>query len=261
MEAMSRVRGWWAGALALALWLGASAAAATPPPLFEEGNQDYQAGRYADAARKYQALITSGREDGVLFYNLGNALLKSDQPAQALWAYLNAKALRPRDHDVQANLAYTRTLLSDAQAVSVKPPAAADWLTAGQRLTTHEWALAWTVLLWAFCMTLLAWIWWPRTGLWARPLLWIAGLTAAIVFTSLVAQTVLIDRVPRAVVVERSDARFAPQDNGTIHFSLPSGTVVKTLWQQAGWVQIQRADGRSGWLPEAVVKPLVRGAS
>ena len=224
---------------------------------FQRANELYRRARCAEAASGYRAMLNTGTESGALYYNLGNALLKSGRTGEARWAYLNATRLLPRDPDVAANLAYATSLLEAGAGASFQPPRWVRWVTLGGRFSARELSgwLGWA--LWLFAVAWIGAAWIPGLRSTARPLVWIGGSLIAILAASLVTQTVWIDRVPRAVVIrDETEAKFAPQEIGTTHFTLSEGTVLRVLGREHGWVQVKRIDGRAGWVPEQAVASL-----
>jgi hypothetical protein len=245
-------------------WIGSALAEepAGPSGAFAAANDAYRAGRYEDAARGYRALLQAGQDTGPVYFNLGNALVKHQRPAEAVWAYRNAAARLPRDRDVRANLERALSQAPGAEEASVRPPPSARWLTLGGRWTTRELAVAWVVCLWVACACRLLADW--RVGGAATAVsrvALVAGLVGGVILVALVAQTVWVDRPSRAVVTAlEATVRFAPQATGTLHFTLPAGAVVRVRQQLPGWIQVQRGDGRTGWIPEGTLIPLDRGA-
>lgn len=245
--------------IAAALWWAraAQAAISSPEAAFDRANEAYKHGRYQEAVNGYLSVRTQGVESGALYYNLGNACLKSDRKGEALWAYLMAARFLPGDADLHANLTYARSLLPAAEAVSVKPSRLARWLSLGGRYAASALAAAGAVLLWAAS---LAWAivgWLPKARRGARPVAWLVSLAAAVAATALLIQTFWIERVPTAVAIrDGAQVRYAPQASGTPYFALPEGAIVRLLQQEHGWAQVQRADGRAGWAEASSMKPL-----
>ena len=62
----------------------ARAQARTGDEIFFRANQDFREGRYADAERGYGELVSSGQGNGHVYYNLGNALLKTGRLGAAI---------------------------------------------------------------------------------------------------------------------------------------------------------------------------------
>jgi tetratricopeptide (TPR) repeat protein len=81
--------------------------------VFLEANGLYEQGNYDKAIARYQAIVDSGIQNGIVYYNLGNALLKQQRIGEAILAYERAKRLSPRDDDVAFNLDYARALTLD----------------------------------------------------------------------------------------------------------------------------------------------------
>jgi len=79
----------------------------------KRSNQLYENGRFPEAIQTYQQLVDQGFEDSALFYNLGNAYYKSGDFGRAILNYKRAALLAPRDSDIQANLAFVRSLTAD----------------------------------------------------------------------------------------------------------------------------------------------------
>ena len=246
--------------LLLAMALGGPtlcAVESSPEWAFQRANELYRQGRFVEAVDGYQAILARDVENGALYYNLGNALLKSGRKSEALWAYLKAKPLLPRDADLAANLDYAQSLLSSGVASSIAVPRLARWLTLNQRCGT--WELAWWMsgLLWLTAILWGIFSWLPVVRRMVRPLAWLASVAVGFSLLALVAQTVWIDSLPRAVVIrEVADAKFAPQAGGTTHFTLPEGALVRLLGREFGWAQVKRADGRIGWMPGDALKVL-----
>lgn len=224
---------------------------------FHQANERYRDGKFDEAVSGYRRILELGLENGILYYNLGNALLKSGKNSEALWAYLKAKAFLPRDADVQANLEYTQSLLQPGVNASVKPSRLIQWLSFHQRFATSELASWSSVWLWLFVFVWSFSTWWPQSRRVARPVAWLSGSFAAVFCAALVAQTVWIDAVPKAVVVTgQVEVKFSPQATGTTHFTLSEGTIVQLISHEFGWVQLKRADDLSGWAPEDALNTL-----
>ena len=242
------------------VWQGRVAGAEAPVTVsstFQQANERYRNGTFDEAASGYRRILALGLENGELYYNLGNALLKRGKNSEALWAYLKAKAFLPRDADVRANLAYVQSLLQPGVDVSVRPSGLIRWLSLRQRFATAElagWSGLWVWLV--VCAGILS-TWWPQSRRVARPLAWLSGLVAAVFLTALSVQTAWIDAVPTAIVVpEQLEVKFSPQSAGTTHFTLPAGAIVQRLRHEFGWVQLKRRDGLAGWAPEEALSAL-----
>jgi SH3-like domain-containing protein len=79
----------------------------------------------------------------------------------------------------------------------------------------------------------------------------VLGAATVIAFASAAYRAVALDDGRQAVLTAASQvaARFQPTDTGTEHFSLEPGTPVRLVDQRESWAEVERCDGRRGWLP------------
>ena len=225
--------------------------------LFQRANEAYRQSHFTEAVEDYQTILARGVENGIVYYNLGNALLKNDQVNEALWAYLKAKRWLPRDADVQANLEYVQSLRPAGIDASLTPAPWIRWLTFRQRFTTRELA-GWAGAL--SSVAVIGWIlvmWLPAIRQIGPLAAWLVSLSAAAFLTALSVQTGWVDAMPTALTVrDQVEVKFAPQATGTTHYTLLAGTQVRVLGREGSWVQVRRADGRAGWIPTETVRDL-----
>lgn len=216
--------------------------------VFQEANDLYKNDEVAAAAKMYKQLIDRGRENGILYYNLGNAHMKTGEFSQALWGYLKAQAFIPRDADLQANREYVQSLIGSVEH-SVVAPRVIRWITLNQQFSSFELAWGFVVILW---LTVLGWIsygWCKPLQRGLKPLVWVMTSAAIAVLFILTVQTAAIDSIQRVVIIQdQLEVKFAPQQSGTSHFTLPEGSVVRVLNRELEWMQIQRNDGLAGWV-------------
>ncbi len=99
------------------LWLMLSGNAAAQDKeltqAFLHGIDQYKAGDFADAVQSFQKIADAGIRNGKLFYNLGNAYLKTGKIGPAMLWYERALQLIPDDPDLRFNYEYALTLLKD----------------------------------------------------------------------------------------------------------------------------------------------------
>jgi tetratricopeptide (TPR) repeat protein len=233
-----------------------SGPADNPQTLFFQANTHYQEGAYAEAVKEYTLLKDSGLRSGNLYFNLGNAYFKLGDIGKAIANYERARHDIPGDPDLEANLAYAR---SQSGVESCAPPF---WQRARFPLRGRFSAatLAWIVSAF-YSLAIAALIAnrllpaRPRTVLWAAGAL---GALALIAGVSLAVQLAADEWPSYAVVTDTQEtaARFEPAEDGTVHFTLPTGTKVEITEERQGWLQVARCDGRRGWVPEAALERL-----
>ena len=243
----------WSSSFALLL-IGVHAWASSLDERFTEANRLYREGKFDKAASAYQALVSGGIASSSLFYNLGNATVKTGEFAKAVLAYERSLRENPRDPEARANLEYTRGLLSDR----VEDPGV---LALVERFSPTQW-LSWRENLWGFVLCY-----------WAGALLGVVGivlrrrwkgiLVAAFVLLGVAIPlgAVLFLRSglwaqPRAIVMAKeAEVRYGPVLGESTAFTLHEGSKVRVLRSAGDWVQILFAKGKVGWVPaEAIEK-------
>jgi tetratricopeptide (TPR) repeat protein len=243
------------------LLAGASAFATEAPPVsphttFFHANALYKDGQYGAAANEYEQLLHSGLQSGNLYFNLGNAYFKAGEKGKAILNYERAYRLMPSDPDLDANLAYARSQ-TGAEACT---PALWERLAfpAAHRMATGRLVWLTSGLYTLVLLALAAYRLWPRRPRWLIYTAAAAGALVVVSSTSLAEQVLADDWQRQGVLVTSGEtpARFEPADNGTVHFTLKEGSLIRILDTRQGWLQIARCDGRRGWLPKSAVGEL-----
>ncbi len=241
-----------AAVLALALVLGLAGPVGAQQELLAQGNQRYQDGDYAAAVQAYQGVIQGGFESADLYYNLGNAWFKSGDLGRAILAWERARALRPHDADVAANLELARSLTADDVH-----PMPRFWL-----LSVVSWwvdliprtaligavGLAWLALMAGLAVRILAPARAGAVGRWLA----IAGAVVVLVLgTNLAVRELGIGRHERAVILATVvPVRSAPSDDDDLTlFEVHEGTTVRVDQTSDTWAEIVLDDGKVGWIP------------
>jgi hypothetical protein len=194
-------------------------------------------------------------ESGNLYFNLGNAYLKTNDVGHAVLNYERARRLIPRDADLHANLSFARSLSGEEGETPIWArllfPLAGSM--SGDELLRAA-SGAWFALMALLVGGLLA-PGWQRP---ARGGAVAAGLVLAVVGASAAYRLATVDLPSYAVVVSKLDAtvRFEPSPTGTAHFQSKPGSVLRLLGVREDWAQVSRRDGRRGWVERSVFAPL-----
>lgn len=212
-------------------------------------NQDYLEGRYAEAAWGYESLLARGERNGHVLYNLGNACLRNGKLGKAILQYRKALLLLPRDGDLEANLAYARSLRLDRLEPDVEGSSPLRALTFWYRgLNLREFLTAFLVLhalLWAVALLRL---YRPSEAFsWAFVLLLLASVSAAGAAAFKWRDTL---HASDGVILDKEvEARAGFTERDTVLFVLHEGAEFEILGEEAGWWKIELADGKKGWIP------------
>ena len=249
-----------AASIALLL-VAAGVHAAEPPPVspqttFFHANALYKDGQYTAAAADYEQLRNAGLESGNLYFNLGNAYFKAGERGRAILNYERARRLMPGDPDLEANVAYARSL-TNAEACTA-PVWERVAFPVAHRMATDRLVWLTSSLYTLLLLALGGYRLWPRRPRWLIYAASGLALLLVVCATSLAEQVLNGDWQHHAVVVAAGEtpARFEPADSGTVHFGLKEGSLVRILDTRQGWLQIARCDGRRGWLAKSAVEDL-----
>ncbi len=218
---------------------------------FVDGIHAYETKHYSAAREAFEKIVAGGVHNGKLYYDLGNACLKSKRLGEAILWYERARKRIPDDPDLRFNLTYARSLVVD------KAP-------------DNGTSLSRIVFFWRYHLS-------PRTVQWM-------ALGLNFVFWTLLALRIFFKRrIPRPAVgavlalalIFAGTALFnayetayrpmgiilpqaAPVRSGvtaadTELFVLHAGTRVRIEKTIPGFVRIRFSSDKIGWLPRTQV--------
>jgi tetratricopeptide (TPR) repeat protein len=229
----------------------------TPTEAMRVANEDYEAGKYADAVSIYQAIIDSGLHHSNVYYNLGNAYFKQEDLGRAILNYRRAQRLDPRDADTAANLSIARAQTIDKLEVAPESGLSNLVQLAEEWLTLNE-ALLLALVLWLLIGVLAviallkpAWRRWCAIGLGVLLVFLLAGLI------SMANRYYKEQNYPPAVIVAKQvDVTSGPgtSEQYLVEFTLHSGAEVSLIESRSGWQRITLPGDLQGWVPDEAVE-------
>ncbi len=237
--------------IALSADLVTTAAADHRQQLFEQGNQAFQKGDYAQAVASFEEIHRLGFESAALYYNLGNAYYKLGQNARAILNYERALRLQPNDEDLRFNLQLANLTVVDK--IPVLPELFyIRYFQDFRALFGLRTLTAFTLCLYLFFfIALISWLLLPAARL--RRFALSAGVVLAVllmIFSFTMVSKILFLRhnVEAVVMSAKVDVRSAPSADGTEIFTIHEGLKVKISNRNGGWYEIRLPDGKVGWL-------------
>lgn len=241
----------------LALLILFQAAFESPADAFRRAEDLYQEERYPEAIQVYESMRASGVEDGVLYYNLGNAYFKSGRLGLAIVSYERASKLMPGDEDLRANLAFADELVSGG----VEPPPLPLLVGWGVDLYRRALpgflaqALSFAFLLGGASFSIVVMDRWPSLRSPALVALAASAVVALLAGASLVAKLhAESSRVEAVVVTENAYVRSGPGESSPRLAEIHEGLKVRVLGEREGYFQVSLANGLTGWIPKEQVE-------
>jgi tetratricopeptide (TPR) repeat protein len=236
--------------LALLLLSAATLRAQTPVDAFVQANKLYEEGKYPQAAAAYEKLTDSGIHSPALYFNLGNACLKSGKLGQAIYAYRQAQNLAPRDPDIRANLQIAR---SQAGNNAVLP--GSRWTRWAGHLTLNEWTGAASVAVALFFLVLAAREIVPSLRQSSGGWLTCLGVISVglVIGLTLAVEQHLIDRTS-VVITPEAVVRRGPLNEAQSAFTVHDGAELRVLGQDGDWLQVSDASRHIGWVAQRDVR-------
>ena len=235
-------------------WLSAlllQVAIESPQEAFARAEAHYQEQRFDDAIAAYEAMRAQSIEDGVLYYNLGNAYFKAGKIGRAVLNYERALELMPDDEETRTNLTFANELI----AVGVEPaplPLVIRWLVQlYQRVRPDTLArvLSLSFVLAGALLTIFLYDAWPSWRSAATSALVLCGLTALLSGVMLATKlNQAANRVEAIVLTENAYMRSGPGEGSPRLAEVHEGLKVRVIGEREGWFQVTLANGLAGWI-------------
>lgn len=255
----------------LALLCALAAPAAAADDLFARANADYDARNYDAAIAKYEQLVKSGVRHEDLFYNLGNAYLRSaeagkpDRLGRAILAYERSIVLAPGFDDAHFNLDVARELVAVRYGADKVKDAAIDplWVRVATwlPLTTMSWVFFGLDVLFFGLLIMLRFLptGFVRTGLIVANVF--TGVAAVAMGVLLGFQVYYVETVRMSIVVDDEVVmREGPDASRREGPKLHAGHRARVLREDHGWVRVRLANNMEGWIPRPSTEE-IQGAS
>ena len=225
--------------------------------LFEKANEAYNAGNYPEAVSRYSEVLKNGEESAELYFNLGNAHYKLNHIAESVYNYEKALLLDPADKSIKNNLGFAQNMVIDDIKVVPKSGLSNFITSALSIFSFNGWA--WIVIFGVVIFSVLFLLYYfSIASKWKR--VFFAGAITAVVisFISLIFAFYLYNVAQSKefaiVFAEEVPVRNEPNLRGNELFLLHEGTKVQILNTFQDWVQLELANGSTGWMNKSSIK-------
>lgn len=227
--------------------------------VFNEGNTLYNQGKYAEAIKKYEALLDKNEHAVALYFNLANAHYKLNNIAPSVYYFEKAKLLSTDDKDIENNLVFAQNMTVDAIDTLPEVGFSRIFKDIVNTFSSDSWAkLAISGIL-AFVLFFLLYHFTSATSQ-KRVAFVISVLGFLVAVFSLVIafqkNNLEIKNNPAIVFAQESRVKADPNNTSEEVFRLHEGTKVQVLESYENWCKIEIADKTTGWIPSEDVKLL-----
>lgn len=221
-----------------------------------KGNQLYISAKFSDAVKTYEAILAKGFESFELYYNLGNALYKSNNITYAVLNYERALKLSPGNEDALFNLEMAKKQVVDNIDLLPEPGFLRWWHELISSRPADSWGthslLSFFLFLLLFALFLFA-----TNSRNKQITFWFAVVAivySLITFSFGSSQRSKLVNHNSGVITERSvRMKGSPSETGTELFILHEGLSVQITDKLGDWIEIRLADGNKGWVKESAL--------
>jgi tetratricopeptide (TPR) repeat protein len=216
---------------------------------FLDSIQAYKEGHFDKAVSGFKKLTDSGIVNAKLFYNLGNAYLKTGNLGLAMIWYERALKLEPDDPDIKFNYGYAASLTKDEKEDKEFPII--------RILFFWKYSLSHNIVQWvAVSLNLLFWLIIMIRTVRKKKLLTPLGcglLIFSLIFTLTACYNAYESAYLRYAVIlpEKISVRSGFSEDSTELFALHAGTKVKIEKEKEEFFRIYYSEGKIGWVKKS----------
>lgn len=227
--------------------------------LFEQGNQLYNDGKYAEAIDKYKAILDTENHSAELYFNLANAHYKLNHIAPSIYYYEKALKLSPKDQDIKNNLAFANNMTIDD--IEVIPNAGFSKLIRNitDIMSFDSWAKLAVASVIMFVLIFLIYYFTYSTFkkrlafITSNLFLFLAAISVAIAFHN---YNLNKKDKPAIIFAQETVIKSEPNNRSQELFRLHEGTKVQIIDTINQWKEIKLTDGKTGWIENEDIKAL-----
>ena len=241
----------------LVLVVAAFCSSAVSAATLDEANAAYAKGNYQSAIKMYQDMLKQ-TPSAELYYNLGNALYRSDNITQAIIAYNKASLISPADKDIQHNLSVARTKTIDKMQPAQNTFIVAGWQAVVNAFNTNTWAYIALCSLIAVVLLTLLYLFSDVVVL--RQIGFFGGILLFIVFllSNICAYTQhsrMYANDGAVIISSDCPVKKSPEQKAADETVVHEGTHLRITDETIkGWYEVTLDDGTEGWIDSKAVE-------
>ncbi len=219
--------------------------------LFKQGNEKYKKGKYEDAIKFYETILSKKIKNGYIYYNLGNAYFKANKIGMAILNYERAKIHLPSDPDLVFNIGFANSRIIDKiQEDEVDPFTKIILFFYNLFEINTLFSLLYFFFLILIGSIILRWFYNNYSfQIINRRIFNYIGIIFLILLFILIIKVNQVKSNKHAVIItSRINIKSAPSEDSTDMFPLHEGTKVRTGKEAGQWIFITLPKGKSGWI-------------
>ena len=224
---------------------------------FSAANQLYIDGKYDEAIKAYNSLLSEDEQSFEIYFNLGNCYFKLNDVPNSILFFEKAKKINPVDEDLNYNLGLANTRITDKFEKLPQINISKWYKTFLGTATSNSWATT-SIILFIGCIISIAMFFYlyniavRRITLGAGIIL--LGLSIFTLFFAFHQKEYEVG-YQEAVLFEPSvTVKSSPSESGTNLFVIHEGLKITVMEESNDWVKIKISDGSVGWMPKNFIK-------
>ena len=226
---------------------------------FQNGNRAYIAKQYEKAIGDYTKVLNSGKENTVLYYNLGNSYFRILNFPKAIIFYEKALKLDPGNQDAKYNLTIANSKIVD-KIEFVPDIFYSRWWHAFLNVFNADTFALLTILL--LSVSVFFWAVYLMNSKKSYRIAgsWLAGLFLLFFLIFFIAsgqkKKQIVSNSEAIVITPTLNVKSSPDQSSNDVFVIHEGTKVLLLDTIAEWQEIRIANGSIGWIPVTEIEKI-----
>ena len=211
-------------------------------------NDFYTKKQYQKAIDLYESIILKGRQNGYLYYNLGNAYIRLGKTGPAILNYIRARKWIPQNENLEANLRFAIQQTKDK--IELPPTSTLNTLFFWNNDLNQDELIKFSMILNSIFWALLAlWIHFQSSSL---------ALTRNIFFGLLVLSFLSIgvkiknqsDLKTGVILAKKVEVKSGRAADAVTLFQLHEGALVQIVDSKDNWLRVRLNANQKGWLQQ-----------